>query len=388
MALQPGTRLGPYEVAALIGAGGMGEVYQARDTRLDRTVAIKVLPDWVADDADARARFEREARAVAALNHPHICTLYDVGSSMARTTSSWNLDGQTLAARPKGRCRSTRALEIRLTDRRRARQGAPAGHHASGPEARQHHGDEDGLKLLDFGLAKLRRRAGPISMSCAGDALATATPRHGARHDSRDGAVHGPRAGRGQAGRCAQRHLLVRRSCCTRCSRANARSTATNPASVIAAILERDAPVGGRRGTAFARPRAPEVPRQGSGGAMAVGAGYQSRARDDQRCACRHGKCGHEALDAGGRLAGRIPHGVGDRRGALDDMASTSGRTTSSELPSHTPCRYRVPVLPEWRRKRHLSRWPKRRIRGGHERDASAVDSGPRFAHRPRASRH
>ena len=69
-------------------------------------------------------------------------------------------------------------------------------------------------------------------------------------------------------------------------------------------------------------------------------------------------------------------------------MAATSGRTPSSELSSHTPSRCRVPVLPEWRRKRHLSRWPERRVRGGHERDASAVDSGPRFAHRPRASRH
>ena len=81
MALTPGTRLGPYEILAPLGAGGMGEVYKARDTRLDRTVAIKVLPAQVADDPQFRDRFEREAKAVAALTHPHICTLHDVGET-------------------------------------------------------------------------------------------------------------------------------------------------------------------------------------------------------------------------------------------------------------------------------------------------------------------
>ena len=81
MSLTPGTRLGPYEVTAPIGAGGMGEVYKARDTRLDRSVAIKVLAPDLAGDADLRARFEREARAVAALDHPHICGIYDVGEA-------------------------------------------------------------------------------------------------------------------------------------------------------------------------------------------------------------------------------------------------------------------------------------------------------------------
>ena len=79
MSLNPGTRFGPYEVTAKIGEGGMGEVYQATDTRLGRTVAIKVLPEHVASDPALKQRFEREARTVAALNHPHICTLYDIG---------------------------------------------------------------------------------------------------------------------------------------------------------------------------------------------------------------------------------------------------------------------------------------------------------------------
>jgi serine/threonine protein kinase len=79
MPIVTGTRLGPYEVLAPLGEGGMGEVYRARDTRLDRSVAIKVLPAEVAQDSERRARFEREARAVSSLNHPHICTLHDVG---------------------------------------------------------------------------------------------------------------------------------------------------------------------------------------------------------------------------------------------------------------------------------------------------------------------
>ncbi len=79
MALEPGARLGPYQIVGPAGAGGMGEVYRARDTRLDRTVAIKVLPPDLTNDSAARQRFEREARAVAALSHPHICTLHDIG---------------------------------------------------------------------------------------------------------------------------------------------------------------------------------------------------------------------------------------------------------------------------------------------------------------------
>ncbi len=100
MPLQPGTTLGPYSVTAKIGAGGMGEVYKATDTRLDRTVAIKVLPEHVAADPDLKQRFEREARTVAALNHPHICTLYDIGNQDGIDFLVMEyLDGQTLAQR-------------------------------------------------------------------------------------------------------------------------------------------------------------------------------------------------------------------------------------------------------------------------------------------------
>ncbi|MGC1452411.1 MAG: protein kinase [Candidatus Sulfotelmatobacter sp.] len=80
MGLAAGTKLGPYEIQSALGAGGMGEVYRARDTRLERTVAIKILPEHLSSNSILRARFEREARAVSSVNHPHICQLYDIGS--------------------------------------------------------------------------------------------------------------------------------------------------------------------------------------------------------------------------------------------------------------------------------------------------------------------
>src|ERR1700741_3789355 len=100
MPLTPGTRLGPYEIVAAIGAGGMGEVYKARDTRLDRTVAIKILPDTLTTDPQFRERFDREARAISQLTHPHICTLYDVGEQQGTAFLVMEyLEGETLADR-------------------------------------------------------------------------------------------------------------------------------------------------------------------------------------------------------------------------------------------------------------------------------------------------
>jgi len=98
--LAAGTRLGPYLVHSLLGAGGMGEVYRARDTRLDRTVAIKVIPRALAPDAVLRQRFQREARAISSLQHPNICTLYDVGSEEGTDYLVMEyLEGETLATR-------------------------------------------------------------------------------------------------------------------------------------------------------------------------------------------------------------------------------------------------------------------------------------------------
>ena len=116
MALTSGTKLGPYEIVSLLGAGGMGEVYRAHDTRLERTVAIKVLPSHLSSDAELKHRFEREARTISSLNHPHICHLYDVGSQDGIDYLVMEyLEGETLDHRlQKGPLPLKQALECGL----------------------------------------------------------------------------------------------------------------------------------------------------------------------------------------------------------------------------------------------------------------------------------
>ena len=105
MALTSGTRLGTFEILDMVGAGGMGEVYRARDTRLDRIVALKVLPAHWSDNLEMKQRFDREALTIASLNHPHICTLHDVGRQQSSTGTPVDfqvmeyLHGETLAQR-------------------------------------------------------------------------------------------------------------------------------------------------------------------------------------------------------------------------------------------------------------------------------------------------
>src|SRR5215469_1839193 len=113
MVLASGAKLGPYEIVAPLGAGGMGEVYRARDTRLDRTVAVKVLPAHLSSSAELKARFEREARTVSSLNHPHICQLYDIGSQDGTAFLVMEfLEGESLADRlRKGPLPPTQPLE-------------------------------------------------------------------------------------------------------------------------------------------------------------------------------------------------------------------------------------------------------------------------------------
>ena len=98
--MQPGVRLGPYTILAQLGAGGMGEVYRATDTRLDRTIAVKVLKPHVSESATGVLRFQREARAISKVNHPHICALYDIGEQDGvQYIVMEYLDGETLAHR-------------------------------------------------------------------------------------------------------------------------------------------------------------------------------------------------------------------------------------------------------------------------------------------------
>src|SRR5687768_18157581 len=100
LTLDPWARLGHYEIVSILGRGGMGEVYRGRDTRLDRSVAIKVLPAFLSADPERRQRLEREARAISGLSHPHICALYDVGREGGRDFLVLEyLEGQTLAER-------------------------------------------------------------------------------------------------------------------------------------------------------------------------------------------------------------------------------------------------------------------------------------------------
>jgi len=156
MPISPGSRLGPYEILSLLGAGGMGEVYKARDTRLDRAVAIKVLPQHLSSSAEVRQRFEREARTISALSHPHMCALYDVGNQDGVEYLVMELlEGETLADRI---ARGPLPLDQTL------RFGAQI---ASALEAARRKGivhrdlkpsnvmiTKPGVKLLDFGLAK------------------------------------------------------------------------------------------------------------------------------------------------------------------------------------------------------------------------------------------
>ena len=168
MALAPGTRLGPYAITASIGAGGMGEVYKASDTRLDRTVAIKVLPEHVATDPDLKQRFEREAKTLAALSHPHICSVFDVGSQSGVDFLVMEyLEGETLEQRlKKGALPLDQALQIgiQIADALAAAHRATIIHRDLKP------GNvmltKSGAKLLDFGLAKTGAPAvaGSLSM--------------------------------------------------------------------------------------------------------------------------------------------------------------------------------------------------------------------------------
>jgi Tol biopolymer transport system component len=165
--LTAGAHLGPYNIEAQIGAGGMGEVFRARDTRLNRIVAIKVLPSRLADSAESRDRFEREARMIASLNHPHICTLHDVGQhgEMDYLVMEF-LEGETLASRlSKGplQLEQTLLYAIQIADALDKAHRKGMTHRDLKP------GNimitKSGAKLLDFGLAKLKQAASAVGLS-------------------------------------------------------------------------------------------------------------------------------------------------------------------------------------------------------------------------------
>jgi eukaryotic-like serine/threonine-protein kinase len=176
MSLASGTRLGPYEIVAPLGAGGMGEVYRARDTRLDRTVAIKVLPQHLAHTPEARQRFEREARAVSALSHPHICTLHDVGSQDGVDYLIMEyLEGETLSARLE---KGSLPLDVVLLYGVELADALDKAHRQGIVHRDLKPGNimltKSGAKLLDFGLAKAV--VPPITGATLTAALTRTTP--------------------------------------------------------------------------------------------------------------------------------------------------------------------------------------------------------------------
>jgi eukaryotic-like serine/threonine-protein kinase len=168
MALSPGTKLGPYEIQSPLGAGGMGEVYRATDTRLDRIVAIKILPTHLSLSPEFKQRFEREARTVSALNHPHICHLYDVGSQDGTDFLVMEfLDGETLADRlRRGALPLSELVKIGME----VAEALEIAHRAGIVHRDLKPGNimltKSGTKLMDFGLAK------PASLGAAGSGSA------------------------------------------------------------------------------------------------------------------------------------------------------------------------------------------------------------------------
>jgi serine/threonine protein kinase/Tol biopolymer transport system component len=177
MSLTPGTRLGPYEIVAPLGAGGMGEVFRATDTRLGREVAVKVLPQHLSANPEVRARFEREAKTVSSLNHPHICTLHDVGREGDTDYLVMELiEGETLAQRlAKGALPTADVLQLgaQIADALDRAHRAGVIHRDLKP------GNvmltKAGAKLMDFGLARAGI-AGPASGSGATMATLTHAP--------------------------------------------------------------------------------------------------------------------------------------------------------------------------------------------------------------------
>jgi serine/threonine protein kinase len=164
MSLTPGTRLGPYEIQTPLGAGGMGEVYRARDTRLDRTVAIKILPTHLSSNPESKLRFDREARVISSLNHPNICTLYDVGhqNGMDFLVMEY-LEGETLADRlVKGSLPTEQVLKQGVE----ICEGLETAHRKGVIHRDLKPGNimltKTGAKLMDFGLAKAMLPGQPL----------------------------------------------------------------------------------------------------------------------------------------------------------------------------------------------------------------------------------
>ena len=276
MTLQPGDQLGPYEILSLVGSGGMGEVYKAVDSRLERTVAVKVLPHAHTRDSHAQQRLTREARLVAALSHPHICRLFDVGQHDGADFLVMEfLEGETLARRlQRGRLPLEQALRYGIE-----MAGALAAAHAAGIVHRDLKPSNviltrSGAKLLDFGVAKPRSALsiveadGTTEQPLTQDGTITGTLQYMAP-EQLEGHEADARSDIFAFGAVLFETVTGKKAF-------EARSTAT--------LIAQDHPVGtdalgdGRRlGASGARVPDSNLPRQGAGRPLAIRSGHRAR---------------------------------------------------------------------------------------------------------------
>ena len=353
MALTSGTKLGPYEIQSPLGAGGMGEVYRAKDTRLDRTVAIKVLPSHLSSDPELKQRMEREARAISALQHAHICTLYDIGTQDGTNFLVMEyLEGQTLAERlEKGALPLDQVLKIGTEIAQALEKAHQQGIIHRDLKPANIMLTKAGAKLMDFGLAKPElsiapQAAGPFTPSTPTMNLASLTS--AASPLTQKGLIVGTFQYMApellQGAEADARSDLFSFGCVLYEMITGRRAfEGKSQLSVFTAILEKDPePIAASptTGSADARPGGARLPCQRSGGSLSVRARRGDGPALDGRCsAARTGKDSPTVQQILGRRTRRftarlyrrgrirwIPLGQIHRVSALDSRRNSPAR--------------------------------------------------------------
>ena len=346
MPVQAGSRLGPYELTAPIGAGGMGEVWRGKDTRLDRSVAVKILPAAFAEDEERRQRFEREAKAISSLNHPHICTLFDVGhEGDAHFLVMELLEGEVLADRlQKGPLPLDQVVKLGAQVAEALERRAQAGHRPPRPQARQRGAHEDRGEAPRL-RPRPHRSRDPRLLG-----LDRAADRGEAAHHRGDDPghvpVHGARAARGRRGRRADRHLRaggapLRDGDGAARLRRQVEDEPDRGDPLDAAAADLVGPAGDAAG---ARPRREEVPGEGPGRPLAERPRRRERAALDRRGRLASRRAGHAVaappqpgaagLAAGGRPRPALaPHA----RSGDAPLAGASAREPARALHDPSP---------------------------------------------------